>query len=139
MTESTRRMKLIAWATVACYILVAVSLTHMPKVPAGIEQGGDKILHGFGYFLYASLTYIAIGLTFPRYRWAVLTVVLLLSMWAALDEITQPYFHRDCDFNDWLADMAGVITAVSLLGSLRLIARFRDRPLVPSPGTPGEG
>ena len=130
MTESTRRMKLIAWATVSCYILVAVCLTHMPKVPAGIEQGSDKILHAFGYFLYASLTYIAIGLSFPRYRWAVLTVVLMLSVWAALDEITQPLFHRDCDFNDWLADMVGVITAVSLLGSLRLIAGLRGRDRV---------
>ena len=139
MNESSHRMKQIAWATVACYILVAVCLTHMPKVPAGLEQGSDKVLHCVGYFLYASLTYIAIGLSFPRYRWAVLTVVLMFSIWAAMDEITQPYFHRDCDFNDWLADMVGVIAAVSLLGGLRLMARFRERPLVPSPGTPGEG
>lgn len=137
---TSRRMKGIAWATVLLYVLVAVCLTHMPHPPRDVEVVADKYLHSVGYFVYAALIYIAGGLTFPRFRWLTLTVVLLLAGWAALDEITQAYFHRDPDVHDWLADMTGVLVAVVLLSTLRWAARRFDRtPLIPSPGTPGEG
>lgn len=141
MKKTSLRMILIAWATVALYVLVALCMTHMPKAPADLlEEVGDKKLHTAGYFVYAALIYIAAGLTWPRFRPLALLVVLGLALWAAADEITQPYFGRDCDILDWRADMIGVIAAVVLLSGLRMLARFLDRPRSPvlptSPGVP---
>jgi VanZ family protein len=125
-------MHWIAWATVLLYVFVALTLTHMPKPPAAVEVTADKYLHSIGYFIYASLIYIAAGLTFPRFRWLWLTVVLLLAGWAALDEITQAYFHRDPDVHDWMADMVGVLIAASLLSGLRWLGDRRDKSLFAS-------
>ncbi|HEX8325186.1 MAG TPA: VanZ family protein [Tepidisphaeraceae bacterium] len=126
MSRPSRRIAWIAWATVALYVLVAVCLTHMPQPPDMIiEEVGDKKLHTAGYFLYAALIYTAAGLTWPRFRGLSLTVVLLLALWAAADEITQPYFGRSADVMDWRADMIGVIAAVVVLALLRFVAARR--------------
>lgn len=140
MNRPSRRMIGIAWATVALYVLVAVCLTHMPRPPTQLTAHiWDKYLHGCGYFLYAALIYTAAGLTFPRLRGLALILVLLLALWAAADEITQPLFGRDCDIFDWVADMIGVLTAVVLLSGLRFVNGLFDRrrELRPAPaGTP---
>ena len=141
MTGASRRMKAIAWATVAVYVLVALCLTHMPKPPTELTANfRDKTLHSVGYFLYGGVLYCAAGLSFPRFRWLTLTVVLGLAIWAALDEITQGYFHRDPDVLDWLADMRGVLVAVVLLSGLRFAARLYDRRrVVPEPQVAPDG
>ena len=124
---TSRRMRWIAWSTVLLYVLIAVCLTHMPREPHQLEQFKDKTLHTVGYFMYAAVIYTAAGITWPRLRGLALIVVLALALWAAADEITQPYFGRTCDILDWRADMIGAVTAVVILSSLRFIARRFDR------------
>ena len=120
MKPPSFRIKVIAWLTLALYVCVAVTLTHMPHPPQQAERVWDKELHACGYAAYGVLLYIAIGLTWPRQRRAWLLAILIMAAFAATDELTQPYFGRDCDIRDWLADMTGVCAAVAVLALLRL-------------------
>lgn len=119
--KSRRRLCFIAWGTVALYVLIAVCLTHMPKPPSNLEPVGDKSLHMIGYGFYAAVIYVACIITWPQRRGFPLIVMLILAVWAALDEITQPWFHRTCDIMDWRADMIGALVAVALLSGLRWV------------------
>jgi hypothetical protein len=56
-------------------------------------------------------------------------VLGIILAYAAFDEITQPLFHRDCEFGDWLADSSAGVVAVSVLGTIR---HFTRRKAVPS-------
>ena len=123
--SSSPRMRLIAWLTLGLYVILGLTMTHIPHVPSQIMQFGDKHLHFAGYFVYAALTYIAFGLNFPRLRGLSVIIILFFAGFAALDELTQPFFGRDCDYYDWRADMFGVTTAVVLLVVLRMIASRR--------------
>lgn len=126
MSRPSRRLVWIAWATVALYVVIALCLTHMPKAPSELEAVGDHTLHIVGYFFYASTIYTAASITWPRLRGLALMVVLVLAVWAAADEITQPMFGRSADVLDWRADMIGVIAAVVLLSGLRFIVARRQ-------------
>ena len=42
----------------------------------------------------------------------VATIVALLASYGAFDEVTQPIVGRDCDFWDWVADMAGILVGI---------------------------
>jgi len=128
MTRPTHRIRVIAWIMLVMYLCLAVSLTHMPHPPQAVEVAVDKTLHFLGYAGYAAFLYIALGLSFPRLRFLWLIVPVLLGIWAALDELTQPYFGRDCDILDWRADMIGVCAAVAVLAMLRIIFERRATP-----------
>jgi hypothetical protein len=39
-------------------------------------------------------------------------MIIGLFLLGAMDEITQPYVNRSCDFFDWLADASGIIFVV---------------------------
>jgi len=130
MTAPSHRIRVIAWVMLGMYLCLAVWLTHIPHPPDVVEVAADKVLHFIGYAGYASFLYIALGLSFPRQRFLWLIVPTILGIWAALDELTQPFFHRDCDIYDWRADMMGVCAAVAVLTMLRII--FERRP-APSP------
>ncbi|MGN6627590.1 MAG: VanZ family protein [Tepidisphaeraceae bacterium] len=122
---SSFKMRLIAWLTLGVYFLVAICMTHMPRVPTELNHFSDKYLHFAGYAVYAGLLYIALGLNFPRLRGLAIWVMLFFAGFAALDELTQPWFGRDCDILDWRADMLGVTAAVLVLTLLRwTAARF---------------
>lgn len=121
------RVRVIAWVMLCMYVGLAVTLTHVPRVPSELNGYSDKSLHFVGYFAYGAFLYTAMGLTLPRQRFVWLIVLLILAGWAALDELTQPYFGRDCDILDWRADMIGVTAAVALLGTLRYFATKKRR------------
>lgn len=66
--------------------------------------GVDKVVHFFAYAGLAFFMRCAIR-PVPGRGWAVL---LLCSVFGAVDELTQPLFNRTCDPFDWLANVAGV-------------------------------
>lgn len=104
----------LAWGVAFSYLCFLFTMTHMPKPPHVFEKASDKTLHMGAYGALALLTYIAISLNSPRFR-LIIPVVLLFAMIAgAIDEWTQPYFGRACDFNDWTADVSGAAIAVSV-------------------------
>jgi len=88
----------------------------MPDIP-----GKDKTLHVLAYFTAAIL--ILLGFL-RRVRFTeILILVLWLLILGIVDEWTQPYFNRTCDFFDWLSDMGGVAAGTAVVVTLCLVKR----------------
>ena len=54
----------------------------------------------------------------------VLVLIIALAAFGAADEITQPMFHRQAEFFDWLADCAGIVLGVC---AVYLFVRSRNK------------
>jgi hypothetical protein len=118
-------------------------LTHLPpdSIPKTLPKvlqatGSDKIEHGVAYALIMMSVLSAVN---RRRTWIIVVAIAVLGM---ADEITQPFFHRDCSVWDWMADLVGMAAAyaVALLNccSSRTVgtAKNRDgsvRPIAPTP------
>lgn len=103
------------------YWISLFCVTHFPKlsIPGNMPQS-DKLAHGSAYGLLAFLYWRfvqAMGRTPGRaFVWVTLIV---LAAYGAADEITQPWFGRDCEFADWMTDMTGVGAVLASLEWLR--------------------
>ncbi len=134
MSGPRRPYPLFRWFVLAVCIVVwsaAFTATHLPphRLPS---TGGLSIppilLHivgyiGLGLMLMATLTVFEVA------GWRrVLFAVVVLMVYAAVDEGTQPFFGRHASFYDWLANMAGSVIAIAVWQSgLRLTERLRRR------------
>lgn len=96
------------------------ALTHLPvpDVPTPSVPHLDKAIH-FGMYLGLS---ILLNRNFPTL--GVRALVILVG-YAALDELTQPYFHRDADWLDGLADTLGILLGMLIVK--KLSQRFLPR------------
>ncbi|MGE5611395.1 MAG: VanZ family protein [Bacillota bacterium] len=112
-------------ALTAAYWLFALLMTHLPKPPALGPSMGDKGQHVAGYGLLAGMLYLTIWICRPTTRWIGLYVILTVLAYGAIDEWTQPWAGRTCDFGDWLSDLAGVVVAVGLLAGAKWFWRGR--------------
>lgn len=90
-------------AVFAAYVIACVVLTHLPPpaVPRVSIPGLDKVIH--------FLIYFGMGFFIVRtWRFSRLMSVLLgVLVFAAIDEITQPPFGRTADIFDWICDAVG--------------------------------
>ncbi len=78
----------------------------------------DKLLHYVEFALFGWLLCGWVRLEFPRRR-PVWIVLLLGALYATSDEVHQLMVAgRSCDIYDWLADVAGVATALIATGTL---------------------
>ncbi len=111
------------WSLTGIFWGICVFLTHarFPEGPPGVPP--DKVLHYLGYGALAGAWYLSALVWKPKWRWIWLAVLILGMSYGALDEITQPPFGRTCDFYDWLADLAGTVTAV--VGMTVIVAGVR--------------
>ena len=85
------------------------------ETPPPAPDGSDKLVH---------LTAFA-ALAFPLARtgrFGLLPVLIGASAFGGAIEFIQPSFNRSSDFNDWLADVAGVVLGI---GCGLLYRRFR--------------
>jgi VanZ family protein len=109
-----RRVVLIA--TALCFATVFTG-THLPPSQPTTGSGtlGDKNLH--------LVAYLGIGFTLTYclhcvFAWPSLSLTclafLLGALFGAFDELSQPYFDRCCDLNDWFADLSGLGFGISL-------------------------
>lgn len=108
------------------YALTLLVATHWPGVSIqGPLVRSDLWLHAAAYFVLAIFTLLAVAakarLTRARLRWT----CLVLFAFAALDELSQPWFGRVAAASDWLADAVGIMLA-SVLMTLILEARRRN-------------
>jgi VanZ family protein len=102
--------------------------THVPMPPGPPATNHiDKLKHFIGYGGLGGAWYITLLVLKPRWRGVWLAVILIGMSYGAIDELTQPPFGRTCDFYDWLADMAGVLTAV--MGMLAIQMTQKADPL----------
>ncbi len=112
------------------YWVFALTMTHIPHPPPLGPVTSDKVAHFLGYGMLTGLLFLALWFSRPNMRYLPLIVLLIVMAYGAFDELTQPFFHRDCEFADWLADSAAAVVAVSILG---LIRRFIKPPIAPTP------
>jgi len=112
-------------AALVLYWGFALTMTHMPHPPPIGPQVSDKLIHFLAYGLLSGLLFLAMWMSRPNMRWLPLLVLGIVLAYAAFDELTQPLFHRDCEFGDWLADSAAGVIAVSVLGTIRHLLRRR--------------
>lgn len=84
--------------------------THAP-ISREVEAlpGTDKHLHLGAYFVLAALLMFWNGVATAATIRRVVTVVLILAVYAAVDELLQPLFARDADLMDWAADVVGAV------------------------------
>lgn len=116
-SASSYGLRWLLTATWLTYTVVLVWTTHAPSVPQPrIPIGSippDKVLHFAAYAVLGMLTVLAaqawrrIG---PR---TLLVVFAALALFALADEGTQPAFGRVTEFQDWIADVAGVAAALA--------------------------
>jgi VanZ family protein len=110
----------IAW-------LGAITSTHiaLPEFPR--VEVSDKTLH-VGGFSGLTMLFVLTLLAWRRRRiWRIAMTLTLLPAYAALDELTQPYFHRTCDIHDWLSDMAGMLIALAACETLIALVQWKKK------------
>ena len=124
-----------AWYIVllAVYWVALFAGTHYPDVPQLAGDSSDKWLHGLA-FLGLSLLLSATmaprrSLTWRRY----LQVILMLGIYGAVDELTQPPFGRHCELSDWMADMTGALLGLAIVAAVSRLGRRNARAAGDSP------
>jgi len=91
----------------------------IPDIP-----GKDKTCHFLSYLVAGILMLAAFGRVGRFFRPAVLAAGLLVL--GCLDEWTQPWVGRSCDFMDWLADAIGIaFVAVAFILCRHFFGRYR--------------
>lgn len=95
------------------YVLVLVGATHWPSEMRGIHVNYfDKLVHFSAFSLLGWLTAWALELE-KRGTYATAVVLLFaIALFAAVDELTQPYVGRQCDPLDWVADLTGALAGI---------------------------
>jgi VanZ family protein len=128
---------LLPLGALIAYFLLLVLATHLP--PKDLRpfdfalrfKLSDKLAHATAY---GGLTLLAVAvwrigrpvsLSARGKSWGLFGVCCLIACWGLLDEFTQPYFGRNFDWIDWLADLTGMSLAVTLSALLPSGARTR--------------
>lgn len=113
----------------ASFWLSVFIATHLPKVPRALGRVSDKTLH---FVAFAILGYLLSWVLFGRtksFANHALTVIAIIAVYAAVDELLQIPVGRVCDFQDWVADMIGAAVG---LGLFHLGCMLKRRYYIPS-------
>src|SRR5258706_15833605 len=113
------------------YWIFALTMTHIPHPPPLGPVTSDKVAHFLGYGMLTGLLSLAMWFSGPNMRYLPLIVLGIVMAYGAFDDLPQPFFHRDAEFADWLADSAAAVVAVTILG---LIRHFTKPGIAPSEG-----
>lgn len=116
------------------YWILLATLTHMPRLPQGGPQLGDKTAHFLAYGALGGLLFLTLWTLRPRLPWLPAMALGIALAYGAVDELTQPLSGRICEFGDWLADASGAAIAVASLTIVRLLI-MRSEAIV-SVGSP---
>ena len=121
---------LLAWM-LAAYTVVLVYATHHPHVRKLIGEGegvpSDKSLH---FLAYAVLALLAAVTLWAWRRWTLsglAAFIPAIQAFAALDEVTQPFFRRQADVWDWVSDAVGAMFGLAVVAVFRFFV-VRRRP-----------
>lgn len=116
--------KALATGSIA-YTTVLVFLTHYPKPQEllGEDLPPDKVLHFLAYGLLGLLVTATVA-AFSRWSWETAArTAAALAAFAALDEITQPFFGRSAELLDWVWDLVGIAAGVAAVAAGRWLLR----------------
>jgi VanZ family protein len=115
--------RLYRWGTslvLGCYWLIMFTGTHWPHVSLEhYPTNFDKVLHFTGYagFGFLIAVWVSVRRKFGLREFAAAFGVIFA--YAILDEVTQPYFGRDCEFLDMMADWIGGLSGMAVFVLLR--------------------
>ncbi|GJQ26808.1 MAG: hypothetical protein HBSAPP02_18400 [Phycisphaerae bacterium] len=114
MNLQSRRMRT---ALCVCLFVGAFVMSHTPPPPPPSRPPiNDKVMHFTGFVLLGMVTIwrgLDAGRRYPL-RGA-LGWLLLLALYAAFDELTQPIMGRSCELFDWVADVGGAIAGITII------------------------
>jgi len=109
------------------YWIVMFTGTHYPRPPHFLLplQHSDKVLHFVGF---AGLAFLFAVVLRHRWSWAMgFWIAGLVSVYGALDELTQPWVGRDCELLDWVADVLGTIGGLAAFLVAAMVMRHKNR------------
>jgi VanZ family protein len=112
--ETPLPLRVLALLALVGYWLTLVVGTHWPLPPEMFGLGdSDKLVHFWAYGVLALLVCLnwALAREMNWRQW--LAIVAILAAFGAVDEITQIPVGRNCDYRDWLADMAGILAGTA--------------------------
>jgi VanZ family protein len=130
--HSVRRY--IGWATLAYWGALFVA-THIPLPPLpATGVGSDKVAHlaafaGLG-FLTALWLSLAGRLTIAR----TLLLLVVLSVYGAVDEWLQQFVGRFTDFDDWVANVSGAVIGIAVVWVLQTVRPVNQQQTTGSSG-----
>jgi VanZ family protein len=115
----------------ACYWAVLFISTHVPREMVRLPRGvSDLIPHFIAYAVLAVLFAAALHVTVRQVSgWQICAAWMLLVVYAAIDEASQPLVGRHASVWDWLADAAGAAVGITVF---YLWARRRRAMIVDS-------
>lgn len=117
------------WTLISFWLLAFIA-THLPKVPQAIRPVSDKTLHSVSFLILATLlSWVLHGRIAGTLRHGA-TVLLIIALYGAVDELLQIPVGRHCDFYDWIADMLGGIFGLLLFhaaNGITSIVRKREQ------------
>ncbi len=117
------------------YTAVLVFLTHYPEPQEllGEDLPPDKMLH---FLAYGVLGFLVTAAVVARGRWSWRTAAITgtaLAAFAALDELTQPWFGRNAEPLDWVWDLIGILAGIAAVAAVRWLLRSQlGRALQPA-------
>ncbi len=127
-----RWLSALLGAGLVLYTGVLIVATHLPSVGGMIRYpGADKVLHVLAYTVLGTLAAAVIGSTRELSLRNLTTLLVVLALFAAADELTQPWFSRQAELGDWIADCVGVglgIGGVALGASRRQHHANEEKP-----------
>ena len=91
--------------TLAVTLTLTVAMLWPLEAPPPAPEGSDKLVHLIAFAV----------LAFPLARtgrFGLLPVFVGASAFGGVIELIQPSFNRSADFNDWVADVFGVILGI---------------------------
>jgi VanZ family protein len=93
--------------TLAATLTLTVAMLWPLEAPSPAPEGSDKIVH--------LVAFAALAFPLARTgRFGLLRVSIGASAFGGAIELIQPSFNRSADFNDWVADVLGVVLGVGL-------------------------
>ena len=114
-TPTATAGKLIVRGLLAVYWLLLLVGTHLSwESEPSIALLSDKVLHFAGFAGLALLLAWMLSFRSELTKTRAVIVVVICGLYGAIDELTQPLSGRSCEFNDWLADLAGAAAGVAM-------------------------
>jgi len=114
-----RALRVITYLLTGAYWIILFILTHTPAERMPQTGVSDKLAHFLAYAVLGLLLFSSLWLAGVSKKRTILLTLVIGLIYGILDEWLQRYVGRDCEFQDWLADAAGIGASVLALALTR--------------------
>lgn len=121
------RMRRAMLAITTLLWLGAFIATHVPTHRLPGHLPGDVTLHLVGYLGLAAAVLLTMAFYAKPRRRRIATIFIVMAVYGAIDEITQPLVGRYAAWKDWAADLAGTALAVLIVEALLALLTRRTQ------------